>query len=147
MRSYLGYSRIWKKNGFCLHISHKKSLFDKKRIYLQKNRICLKKKVWEKSLLRKKGFVMQKNRIYLRKKGYDKNRKKKDFFPPFRPGLSPNLKREGSVLRKKLYTTSYWRFWCFDQASFQSYVILENLQLKTVTLLRKSAINIFTTYI
>jgi hypothetical protein len=61
-----------------------KSWFDKKRIYLQKNRICLKKKCEEKSLLRKKGFVMQKNRIYLRKKGDDKNRKNKDFFPPVR---------------------------------------------------------------
>ena len=59
-----------------------KSWFDKKKISLQKNRICLKKMCEEKSLLRKKGFVMQKNRIYLRKKGDDKNRKKKDFFPP-----------------------------------------------------------------
>ena len=60
----------------------------KKRIYLQKNRICLEKSSFlEKKVLHYKkteiaNSKIYKNRIYLRKKGDDKNRKKKDFFPP-----------------------------------------------------------------
>jgi hypothetical protein len=77
------------KNRFCLHISHKKCWLDKKRIYLQKNRICNERKspFSGKKVLgyKKTGIIKakkQKNRIYLRKKGNNKNRKKKDFFPP-----------------------------------------------------------------
>ena len=60
----------------------------KKRIYLQKNRICLEKSSFlEKKVLHYKkteiaNSKIYKNRIYLRKKGDDKNRKKKDFFLP-----------------------------------------------------------------
>ena len=79
-------------NGFCLYISHKKVGLKIKRIYFQKNRICLLKKVRrspfsEKKVLRntKTGIAnskIHKNRIYQRKKGDDRNRKKKDFFQP-----------------------------------------------------------------
>jgi hypothetical protein len=57
-----------KKLGFVCTQATKKSWPDKKRIYLQKNRICLKKSF---CVTKKTGITKAKkykNRIYLRKK-------------------------------------------------------------------------------
>ena len=79
-----------------MHISHKKSWFDKKKDLLADKQDLFEKKSVRKSpfsgkkvlCYKKTGIVKAKkykNRIYLRKKGDDKNRKKKDFFPPGPP--------------------------------------------------------------